>query len=68
MSRHWSMEPPKVYGGKAISNKCLEPFMKDGYGFKRFDCNRELIRGFDAATEKAHLPILVKKVVWKRMI
>ena len=52
------MEPPKIYGGKAISNKCLEPFVKDGYSFRRCYCNRELIRIFKTATGEAHLPIL----------
>ena len=43
-SRHFSVEPPKSNGGKAISNKCvLSLFTKDGYSFERFNCNRKLI-------------------------
>ena len=45
------MEPPYMYGGRAISNNfmflflmkyILRYFTKDGYIF-RFNCNRELI-------------------------
>ena len=38
-SRLWSIEPPKMYGEKAISNKNM--FMFDS--FKKFTCNRNLI-------------------------
>ena len=38
------MEPPKIYGGKAISNKYVLRFLTKGvYSFRRFNRNRELI-------------------------
>ena len=45
-NHNWNMEPPKMYGGKAISNKhVLRWFfkMKGGYSLGRFNCNKELI-------------------------
>ena len=33
-------------------------FTKGGFSFKRFNCNREWIPDFGAATDKARLPIL----------
>ena len=39
-----SLEPPKIYGDKIISNKhVFISFYKSGYSFRKCSCNRELI-------------------------
>ena len=38
-----SLEPPNIYGGKAISYKCFEFSTKGGNSFRKFNCIRELI-------------------------
>ena len=44
-SCHWSMEPPTIYGGKAISNKCVFNFFLQKMPLVSEDlhCNMELI-------------------------
>jgi len=37
------MSTPKIYGGKAITNKYVFRFiMKNGYSFRRFNCYTDM--------------------------
>ena len=67
------MEPPKIHGGKAISNKrVLCVFIKGGYCFRRFNGNMDLIPdcwpSYREIYINTQLPIIIKSSLMKKKL